>query len=90
MRVNESWQSRIFTAGILNFIVKKLKLDECSNYVFTPKSYIILLEEHSSTTKQDRVTANSHHRLIRPLIQSIQSCQINIKSRNNLNLNEYS
>ena len=61
MSVDESWQSRISTAGNLNFTLKvKVKVDVCFNYVFTSISYIILLEEHSSTAKQDPVTANFH------------------------------
>ena len=29
MRVDESWQSQTFTAGVLNFTLKKQMIDEC-------------------------------------------------------------
>ena len=56
-RVDEGWQSQIYAAGNLTFTFTKYNVDECFNYVFTSVSYIILLEEHSSTAKQDPLTA---------------------------------
>ena len=60
MSVDESWQRRIFTAGILNFTLEKQKIYECFHFVSTSIRYMILLEMHSSTAKQDRMTSNSH------------------------------
>ena len=39
---------------------KEIKIDECFDYVFTSIRYMILLEKHLRTIKQDRVAANSH------------------------------
>ena len=72
------WQSRIFIAGILNFALKKQKIDECFDYFLTSIRYIIVLEKQSSTAKQDRVTANSHQLSITFIRPSKRSKSIDI------------
>ena len=44
-----------FQSGNFKLYTEEIKIDECFDYVFTSIRYMILLEKHLRTVKQDRV-----------------------------------